>query len=484
MLFGICLAAAGCDRDKSAAAEPLAGADLVDIRARDTLVVLTSFNSTSYFIYRGEPMGFEYDLLRAFAHSEGLEMRVQVVGRDSLLDLLRDGAGDVAAGRLVQAGAQQEHVAFSSPLYTTDPVLVQRDSAPAALALPAPARAELPAGALATAAAPGTVRARLITQPWQLAGDSVFVPSRSPFVERLTELSDSLSGDITVVEVEGDISSETLIREVAAGQIDLTVSPENLAALRQSYYTNITVRPTLGPALPVAFALRDGSPVLRSALDRWLADSSTQRLRDDLYQRYFVDRRQYRERVASEYLTSETGRLSQYDSLFRAAAPQLGWDWRLLASQAFQESRFLPTARSWAGAVGLLQLMPSTARDLGVRNPRDPSQNVRGATAFLAELQQFWTPRIADSTERLKFVLAAYNVGSAHVLDAQRLAEKYGGDPLAWDDVAYWMLQLSKKSVYTDPVVKYGFARGIEPVTYVALVLERFEHYRQVLAAS
>ena len=477
---------AGCEREQPAAAGPLAGADLADIRARDTLVVLTSFNSTSYFIYRGEPMGFEYDLLRAFAHSEGLEMRVQVVSRDSLLDLLRDGAGDVAAGRLVQSGTAQAHVAFTTPLYTTDPVLVQRDSAPAAMALPAPARAELPPRALATATArsPATLRARLITQPSQLAGDSVFVPSRSPFTERLAELSDSLTGDITVVEVEGDVSSETLIREVAAGQIDLTVSPENLAALRQSYYTNIAVQPTLGPALPVAFALRDGSPVLRSALDRWLADSSTGRLRDELYERYFVDRRQYRERVASEYLTSETGRLSQYDSLFRAAAPRLGWDWRLLASQAYQESRFLPTARSWAGAVGLLQLMPATARGLGVRNPRDPAQNVRGATAFLAELQQFWTPRIADSTERLKFVLAAYNVGSAHVLDAQRLAEKYGGDPLQWEDVAYWLLQLSRKSVYTDPVVKYGFARGIEPVTYVALVLERFEHYRQVLAAT
>ena len=86
---------------------------------------------------------------------------------------------------------------------------------------------------------------------------------------------------------------------------------------------------------------------------------------------------------------------------------------------------------------------------------------------------------VADSTERLKFVLASYNAGAGHVEDAQRLAAKHGDDPKKWDSVAYWLLQLSQAEGYTDPVVKFGFCRGLEPVTYVSVILDRFEHYRQ-----
>jgi membrane-bound lytic murein transglycosylase F len=122
--------------------------------------------------------------------------------------------------------------------------------------------------------------------------------------------------------------------------------------------------------------------------------------------------------------------------------------------------------------------MPATAREFGVRNINDPEDNVRGAVRFLSWLTDYWNKRIPDERERLKFILASYNTGAGHVEDAQRLTEKYGGDPHVWKDVAYWLLQKSKVQFSTDPVVKYGFCRGIEPVTYVSLILERFEHYK------
>ena len=204
-------------------------------------------------------------------------------------------------------------------------------------------------------------------------------------------------------------------------------------------------------------------------------------LLDQIYTKYFIDRRGYRERLSSDYMSTETGKLSDYDELLRSAAAEIGWDWRLLASQAFQESRFDPTARSWAGAQGLLQLMPATAREQGVRNPDAPEDNVRGAVRYLRWLNDLWAKEIPDPGERLKFVLASYNTGRGHVQDAQRLAEKHGADPTSWDDVSGWLLQKSKRSVYTDPVVKFGFSRGLEPVTYVSQVLDRWEHYRQAL---
>jgi membrane-bound lytic murein transglycosylase F len=123
--------------------------------------------------------------------------------------------------------------------------------------------------------------------------------------------------------------------------------------------------------------------------------------------------------------------------------------------------------------------MPGTAREVGVSRILDPEQNVAGAVRYLTKLFERWEREIPDSTERLKFVLAAYNTGTGHVQDAQRLAQKNGGDPTLWDDVAYWLLQKSKRAVYTDPVVRHGFSRGLEPVTYVQKILERFANYRQ-----
>lgn len=134
-----------------------------------------------------------------------------------------------------------------------------------------------------------------------------------------------------------------------------------------------------------------------------------------MYKKYFIDRQGYKERAASEYLTYETGKLCPYDPLLKQYSAELSWDWRLLASQAFQESRFKPNAKSWAGATGLLQLMPATAGEFGVHNLSDPEDNVRGALKFLKLLNAYWNKKIKDKDESLKFILASYNCGAGHV---------------------------------------------------------------------
>lgn len=481
--FLACLAfLVACERGEvvEQATEPLMERDWAAIQARDTLSVLTAYNSTGYFIYRGELMGFEYELLRSFAEQHDLELETRVVrDRDELLDGLVRGEGDVAAARLAPVRADRKEIAFTQGLYATRPVLVQQESARENPGVPAAVDTILESGSPGDGRIrPTAVRARLISRPGELAGAKVYTAS-SAYLDRLVEISDSITGDIEVVEVEGDVSTETLIRRVARGEVELAVAPENLAKLRSSYFANVAVTPALGPPHEVAWAVRANSPELLAMLNRWLAQDSVQKKAQALYEKYFVDRRGYQERITSEYLSSETGRLSKYDSLLRRHAGELRWDWRLLASQAYQESRFDPGARSWAGAQGLLQLMPGTAREVGVSDPNDPAQNVAGAVRYLQGLIRTWSKLIPEPSEQLKFVLASYNVGTGHVQDAQRLTEKNGGDPTRWDEVSYWLLQKSKKEVYTDPVVRHGFARGLEPVTYVARVLERFDHYRQ-----
>ena len=457
--------------------------DLTQIRERGYLVVLAPYNSTTYFIYQGQPLGYEYELLQAFAKDLGVELRMVVVtDPKSLFPLLNSGEGDIAAARLMPPAGptvaleDQSPVSFTRALYRTEPVLVQQGEPPSAAGEGTQKALEPgPADPLPEV----DIQARLVTRTSQLAGRTVSLPEKSPYRPTLIELSDEISGDIHVVEMGEKIQDEALAQKVARGEVEFTVMQKNLADLKEAEFKNLTVRPILGQTRGVAWALRKLSPELMNELNRWIEEKKNGPLFDNLYRKYFIDRRRYLERVQSEYLTSTTGKLSEYDPLIKQYAGELGWDWRLLASQAFQESRFKPAAKSWAGATGLLQLMPATAREFGVTNALDPADNVQGAVKFLKWLQNYWAKRIPDENERLKFILASYNTGAGHVEDAQRLAEKYGGNPQLWEDVSYWLLQKSTQQYSSDAVVKFGFCRGLEPVNYVSNILERFDHYKQ-----
>lgn len=452
--------------------------DFDEIREGKHLTMLTMTNATSYFIYRGELMGFEFGLLWSFARDHDLALEVEVVDdRFELLRRLNAGDGDVVASQLTATDELAQRVAVTRPLYMTPPTLVQAAEPPGEADLAEPVEDLLDApGAFEEGV---EIAARLIQKPSELAGNEVYVPSHTQTAERLVELEDLISGDIHVVEVGGDVSHEGLIERVASGEIGLTASPEAIAVLNQAYFTNIVVEPTLGPDIAIVWAVRETSPELHEALDRWLETKQGSASWNQLYQKYFVDRRGFLARRESRYLTSVTSELSQFDPLLRKYAPKVGWDWRLLAAQTFQESRFEPRARSWAGAAGLLQLMPATARQFGVRNVYDPEDNVSGAVRYLVWLENYWSDQIVDPDERVKFMLGSYNAGQGHVQDARRLATKYGDDPNSWDDVSYWLLQKSKREIYTDPVVYFGFVRGLEPVTYVAYIEERYRHYQR-----
>jgi membrane-bound lytic murein transglycosylase F len=458
-------------------AEPIQR-DLEEIKQRGMLVVLAPYNSTTYFLYRGEPLGYEFELLQTFAKEHGMGLKMIVVtDPKSLFPLLNGGEGDIVANRLIPTEEDKQYVSFTHALYRTEPALVQQAEPPSEAGGPAAQKALQPGPADDLPEI--DIQARLITKPAQLAGQTVHLPEQSPYRRTLLELSDSISGDIHIVETNGEIQDEALAQKVAKGEVDFTVMQSNLADLKEAEFKNLRVRPIIGRSHSVAWGVRKNAPDLMNELNNWIEEKQNGVLFDRLYKKYFIDRRSYKERVESEYLTSSTGKLCEYDPLLKRYATDLNWDWRLLASQAFQESRFKADAHSWAGATGLLQLMPRTAQEYGVTNARDPEDNVRGAVRFLAWLQDYWSTRIPNVDERIKFVLASYNCGAGHVEDARRLTEKYGGNPVSWEDVSYWLLQKSTQQFYTDPVVKFGFCRGIEPVNYVQLILERFDHYKQ-----
>jgi membrane-bound lytic murein transglycosylase F len=449
--------------------------DLSDIAAAGVLRVLFTFNSTGYFLYRGETLGYEYELLTMFARDAKVRLEPVVV-RDSseLFDHLNKGDGDVVAAQLsIPSPSTSIAVAVTDALYQTAPVVVQRSNAGNA-ATPTVAKG-LAREEKETAPSNIEVRARLVITPRDLAGQHVEIPRTSPYRQRLLELNEELTQDIDVVEV--DESSDRLIQQLAEGQIAFTVAAENVAALKSGEYTNLIIKPAIGPPQPVVWAVRRNAPQLLAQLNQWLAAKRKSGLLAVLYRKYFLDRRAYTARTNSPFLTAETGTLSPYDDWFREYASIPGWDWRLVAAQAFQESRFNPRARSWAGALGLMQIMPKTARQLHA-NAADPKQSVEAACRYLWAIDGQWKSIKSDS-ERIKYILASYNVGTGHVQDAVRLAVKNGDDPNSWLDVSYWLIRESKRSVYNDPVVRHGFARGTEPVAYVDQILTRWKNYKE-----
>lgn len=230
------------------------------------------------------------------------------------------------------------------------------------------------------------------------------------------------------------------------------------------------------------WAVRDDSPELAASLSAWLADNE-KRFADimtikvsDGKGRTYAPRR----KAHAVYLDLAHGKISAHDHLFRKYAATCGWDWRLLAAQAYQESAFDPEAVSWAGAMGLMQLMPATAASVGVGQSElfSADASVRGAAKYISQLEAHYSD-IKDEKERIKFVLAAYNAGPGHVDDARRLAEKYGRDKSRWDgNVDRYVLEMSQPRLYNDPVVRHGYFRGRETYGYVSDIMSRWSDYK------
>ena len=191
--------------------------------------------------------------------------------------------------------------------------------------------------------------------------------------------------------------------------------------------------------------------------------------------------RKVRRRIFSPMLDAKGGIISRYDSYFMTYSRDIRWDWRLMAAQCYQESTFDPKAVSFAGAKGLMQIMPGTADHLGLSRDKlyDPESNIRAAAKYIAELQQTFSD-IRDHYERTNFVLASYNGGAHHIRDAIALAKRDGKNPHRWSDVSAYVLKLAQPKYYNDPIVKNGYMRGSETVDYVAKIRQRHAGYQGV----
>lgn len=228
-----------------------------------------------------------------------------------------------------------------------------------------------------------------------------------------------------------------------------------------------------------SWVVRRDSKQLADSLRGWYRPALLAQVKKE--ERYAFSTANVRRHVYAPMLNAAKGEISSYDHYFKMYAAACRWDWRLMAAQCYQESCFDPKAYSWAGARGLMQIMPATAAHLGLAEDKmyDPEENIYAAARYIAELSKHFQD-VRNPMERQFFVLASYNGGYFHIRDAMRLAEKYGKDKHRWDDVAPFILNLQTPQYYNDPVVKYGYMRGTETVGYVARIRDRWRQYRGV----
>jgi membrane-bound lytic murein transglycosylase F len=420
--------------------------DLPALRERGTLRVITANSAATYFVWRGELLGFEYDLARRFA--EHLDLDLQIVVPPSQADLLSwlvQGYGDVAAASLTPTDERRRMgVEFSRPYHRVVETLVTRA---------------------------GDDR---IDGVEQLADRTIVVRRRSSYWDTVIELQ-ARGIDVRLEPAPEDLATEEVIARVASGDYDLTIADSHILEIELAWRSDIAPGITLRDSVVHGWAVREEGTELLNAINAFIRREYRGLWFNLTHDKYFDTPQRMQEQVTER--VAVTGAVSPFDSLFHHYASAVGFDWRLVAAQAYQESRFNPQARSFAGAVGLMQTMPLTAEAYGV-DPFDPEGAIMAGVSYLRHQWDLFGD--VESDERLWFALASYNAGYGHVQDARRLARRMGRDPNRWTGELESVMPLLARVEYHERA-QHGYCRCQEPVDYVRRIREQYRAYTRLL---
>lgn len=453
LALSVMLALGGCNSDKQRKGK---ARNWNEIKESGIIRVITMYNPTSYFIYRNNEMGYEYDLAKQFADLHGLKMEIVTANKfEELTELLREGKGDVIAYDMPVQLRKKIMFRYCGPETVTHQVLVQRRDS-----------------------------SKLSKVP-DLIGKVVYVERDSKYELRTQNLGKELGGKITIRYSMNDstASIDEFIDAVAKGKIDYTIADNITASLYKGFYKNIDISMNVSFEQRSAWLVMKKNSELADSIDSWAKANNLDKKYLPVMKKYFRMSKLGDSHVVTQgsAISLKDGIISPYDDLFRKYAATIGWDWKLLAAVAYSESKFDSTLVSWAGARGIMQLMPQTAKGFSDEEWDSDSNehNIAAACRYIASLERSFAGRVQDRNERLKFIIAAYNSGIGHVLDAIALAEKYGMDPEIWEgNVGKAILMKSNPEYYNDPVCRFGVFKGVETSAYVDKVLGLYNYYK------
>lgn len=420
--------------------------DLAGIKERKTLRVITRNNATTYYLHRGELVGFEYELAKRFA--DRLGVRLQMVVADShadMIPMLKEGRGDmIAAFFTITPERDERGIDFSRPYhYAVETVVGDDDD-------------------------------DKLTSPEGLTDRTLHLRKQSSYWRTAQALREK-GIDVTLEPVPSDMETEEIIARVGDGEFDLTISDSHILKSERTTRRDIQGLLELGDKVGHGWAIREGNPNLLAEINHFWKKEYRGLHYNIFYKRYFENEKRIRQHREGRVRKLKDGRLSQWDHLAKKYGERYNFDWRLLLSQMYQESEFDPNATSWVGAKGLMQVMPKTGKELGLSPLSDPEVSVHAGAKYMDWVRDRF-PDDLPVDERAWFSLAGYNVGVGHVRDARRLAQRQGWDPDTWfGSVENAMLLLSNPKYHQH--ARFGYARGREPVNYVRHIRDRYRAY-------
>jgi membrane-bound lytic murein transglycosylase F len=419
---------------------------LEKIQDSGRLTMVTYNGPTTYFEDRHGPGGFEYDLVNAFAESLDVDLVIKVAEQfDQIMPDIRAGHADIAAAGLSITGERKKQFLFSDSYQKIKQQVVYRSGA--------------------------TKRPRKASQ---LVQRDIMVTANSSHAERLAKLKEK-HPELSWRETSKE-TPESLLVKVWEKELELTIADSNILAVVRQYHPELQVALSLPPADELAW-------MFTLSNDRSLVDAANKFLKsfrksgklDRLLDRYYGHSSKFDYVNTKTFLDQIDHLLPVYEDMFRRAESKTGIDWRLLAAQAYQESKWNAEAVSPTGVRGIMMLTRDTAKRMKIDDRRDPEKSIEGGSRYLKLLYDGLPERIKDP-DRMWIALAAYNVGLGHLEDARILTQKQGGDADIWLDIQKHLPLLAKPEWHKK--TRYGYARGYEPVAYV----NRIRGYYEILS--
>ncbi len=444
----------------------------------DTLIVGTIYSPASFFILKGDTLGYDYERICAFAHENHMNIKFHVAtSMKELISYVENNKVHIAAYEIPITAEYKQHVIHCGAPNETYQVLVQP-------------------------ASPDTVN-----NVTQLIGKDIYVIHGSSYEARLKNLDSEIGGGIKIHAIENDsLISEDLIDMVASGRLPFTIADSDIAQITKTYDDRINISLKVGFPQRSSWAVGNEWKWLADTINNWSKNDETVAQARVIKQRYFSMNKHHLdsmkamsdslnnivERHNQETVTEQQedlkkiysrkdGDISAYDQLFKKYAPTAGVEWTLLAAVAYVESNFNPQAKSWANAQGLMQIMPSTARSYGFTEEdlKDPEKSVYVASLIISKTNKFLQSYIPNNAERMRFTLGSYNAGVGHITDAIKLAQKYNKNPKVWySNVEEALLWMTHPEFYNDPVCSYGYCRGTETINYVRQIENAYRVFR------
>lgn len=424
--------------------------DLPLIKERGILRVITNANPSHYYLHKGKLLGFEYELLRQFATQHKLRLDVVLAdSQEEMFQLLQDGKGDVIAaslpGNLLQ---KNDVIQYSLPYNYASPVIVGREGG------------------------------EQVVDLRDLNGRKVTLSEDSPYWDYMLELKKQ-GIDFELVQAETGINMEATLKMVSMGMYDLTVVGNHQLTAGRSEMPGLKAQFILSEPQAHRWAVRVSDKQLFGSLNRFIETEYRSSKYNVTHAKYF-EQPQIRKKGKNRFTVFTS--LSPYDAMTQQYADKYGFDWRLITALMFQESQFDPNALSYAGAEGLMQLIPATAELLGVSDTNNPEMSINGGIRYLNYLRGKFDDSVLLQ-DRMWFAVASYNAGYGRVKRARVLAGEMGLDKNQWfDNVEIAMLGLA------EPYYKDGeqrrYCRCGQTVIYVREIRTRYFNYIRLMESQ